>query len=150
MANKGSFKSPEKSQHKSQKINLQQSYPCPLCRGKLDPITLTDAAGCDRCHSIFEVEKDGYGMTQVEAARIWYWWGDRWKQSSKIFKENQTEPQRGNESQHYQEFAFFRIILILSSAILLCLLVKAPEFILGFTILILLLLIIWRFLPHNF
>lgn len=146
---KGSSKFQPKSQHKSQKINLQQSYPCPLCRGNLHSIALTDAVGCDRCHLILEVTADGYGMNQVGTdTRIWYWQGDRWKQFSKIFKENQMGTHV--HERRDRNFALIGFILILSPAILLCLLARVPEFILGFAILTLLLLISWRFSPYNF
>jgi hypothetical protein len=126
---------------KSHKIDLQQSYPCPLCRGKLQPITLTDAVGCDRCHLIFVAEEDGYTMMQVGVnARSWYWCGKQWNLSDRKLKENQ----------HFAEFTFIRLILILCVVILLCLLTKTPEFLLGFTLIVLLLAISWRFLQRNF
>jgi len=126
---------------KCHKIDLQQSYPCPLCRGKLQPITLTDASGCDRCHMIFTVEEDGYGMTQVGVnARVWYWFGDQWNLLTK----------KNIENQHLAEFAFMRLILILCVVILLCLLAKTPEYLIGFAVLMLLLAISWLFLPRNY
>jgi len=76
---------PHLKSHKAQKIDLQQSYPCPSChrQGKLNPIALTDAMGCDRCHLIFVVENEGYSLILLGGLdryrRDWYWMGDRWQ-----------------------------------------------------------------------
>lgn len=71
--------------HKSkyQRIDLQQSYPCPCHRkGCLVPIALTEALGCDRCQEIFVVDESGYKIEQVAVhylyKPIWQWTGDHW------------------------------------------------------------------------
>jgi hypothetical protein len=67
---------------KPQKIDLQQSYPCPSCLGKLQPIALTEALGCDRCHLIFVIA-DEQNLMQLGGVgryyRAWHWLGDRWQ-----------------------------------------------------------------------
>ena len=70
--------------HKPQKIDLEQIYPCPCPRkrGKLKPILLTDAFGCDRCSLLFELEKEGYSLRQVGGIDsqhyAWQWIG-KWQ-----------------------------------------------------------------------
>jgi hypothetical protein len=72
---------------KAQKIDLQQFYPCPSCqrKGTLQPIALTDALGCDRCHLIFVVQDDGQSLVLLGGIdayrRTWYWVGDKWELS---------------------------------------------------------------------
>jgi hypothetical protein len=69
---------------KAQKIDQQQTYPCP-CRRKarLNPIVLTDAFGCDRCSLIFVVEDNGYSLVQLGGIdpyrRAWQWIGTKWQ-----------------------------------------------------------------------
>ncbi|MBD2176510.1 hypothetical protein H6F42_06225 [Pseudanabaena sp. FACHB-1998] len=70
--------------HKPQKIDLEQIYPCPCPRkrGKLKPIALTDAFGCDRCSLLFELEKDGYSLLQVggiDSQRHTWQWVGKWQ-----------------------------------------------------------------------
>ena len=51
---------------KAQKIELTTEYPCPCRRrGRLLPITLTEAFGCNRCQQIFVVEDSGYALEQL-------------------------------------------------------------------------------------
>jgi hypothetical protein len=70
--------------HKPQKIDLEQIYPCPCPRkrGKLKPIALTEAFGCDRCSLLFELENDGYSLLQlggIDSQRyVWQWIG-KWQ-----------------------------------------------------------------------
>jgi hypothetical protein len=70
--------------HKPQKIDLEQIYPCPCPRkrGKLKPIALTDAFGCDRCSLLFQLENDGYSLLQVggieSQQHAWQWTG-KWQ-----------------------------------------------------------------------
>ncbi|MCS6958640.1 MAG: hypothetical protein RMK91_01145 [Pseudanabaenaceae cyanobacterium SKYGB_i_bin29] len=67
-----------------QKIDLQQSYPC-VCprKGRLNPIMLTDALGCDKCASIFTVAEDGNSLVQLDAIDpfqgCWHWDGKCWR-----------------------------------------------------------------------
>jgi hypothetical protein len=65
-----------------QKIDLHQSYPCPCCRGQINPIILTEAFGCDRCQKIFTLQDNGYIIEQVSnphpQRNSWQWDGKRW------------------------------------------------------------------------
>lgn len=69
---------------KTQKIDFNAEYPCPCPRrrGRLIPITLTEAMGCDRCQQIFVVEEGGYVLEQLSTTypykRAWRWTGYRW------------------------------------------------------------------------
>ncbi len=68
---------------KTQKIDLSLDYPCPCRRhGRLVPITLTEAFGCDRCQQLFVVENNGYVLEQLATSypykRAWRWMGNRW------------------------------------------------------------------------
>jgi hypothetical protein len=69
---------------KAQKIDPLQSYPCPCPKkyGKLIPITLTDALGCDRCSSIFTIEDDGFSLVQLGGIapyrHAWQWVSSKW------------------------------------------------------------------------
>lgn len=70
--------------YKIQKIDHQADYPCPCRRsGRLNPITLTEAFGCDRCQQIFVVQEDGYVMEQLSThypyKRAWRWTGQQWR-----------------------------------------------------------------------
>ena len=69
--------------HKIKKIDLNSEYPCPCRRkGKLKPIVLTEALGCDRCQQIFVVKKDGQIIEQLSSIyqkKSWQWTGNRWK-----------------------------------------------------------------------
>lgn len=82
--------------HKPQKINQDQIYPCPCPRkrGKLKPIALTDAFGCDRCSLMFQLENDGYSLLQLGGLdayrRTWQWIG-RWKPSSEYSQYSHPE-----------------------------------------------------------
>jgi hypothetical protein len=69
---------------KAHKIDLQTAYPCPCRRqGRLSPIALTEAFGCDRCHQIFVVKEGGYLLEQLSThypyKRVWYWTGQQWR-----------------------------------------------------------------------
>ncbi len=70
--------------HKPQKIDLEQIYPCPCPRkrGKLKPIALTDAFGCDRCSLLFQLENDGYSLLQlggIESQQHTWQWIGKWQ-----------------------------------------------------------------------
>ncbi|HIK46180.1 MAG TPA: hypothetical protein IGR64_15050 [Leptolyngbyaceae cyanobacterium M65_K2018_010] len=70
--------------YKSQKIDQNADYPCPCRRnGRIKPITLTEAFGCDRCQQIFVVQEDGYVIEQLSShypyKRAWRWTGHQWK-----------------------------------------------------------------------
>ena len=68
---------------KVQKIDFNVDYPCPCRRrGRLIPITLTEAFGCDRCQQLFVVEDSGYVLEQLSTSypykKAWRWKGNRW------------------------------------------------------------------------
>jgi hypothetical protein len=70
--------------HKPQKIDPAQIYPCPCPRkrGKLQPIALTDAFGCDRCSLLFQLENDGYSLLQlggIDSQRHTWQWIGKWQ-----------------------------------------------------------------------
>ncbi|MGF1570766.1 MAG: hypothetical protein ACFCVD_22275 [Nodosilinea sp.] len=70
--------------YKSQKIDQNADYPCPCRRsGRIKPITLTEAFGCDRCQQIFVVQDDGYVIEQLSThypyKRAWRWTGHQWR-----------------------------------------------------------------------
>lgn len=75
--------------HKAQKIDLNTEYPCPCPRrrGRLIPIVLTEAMGCDRCQQIFVLEENGYVLEQLSTTypykRAWCWTGSRWNTAHK-------------------------------------------------------------------
>ncbi len=69
--------------HLNHKIDLNEEYPCPCRRkGKLSPILLTEAMGCDLCQQIFVVTETGKEIEQLSSVypykRRWCWNGKRW------------------------------------------------------------------------
>ncbi|MGL5082925.1 MAG: hypothetical protein ACRC8A_15680 [Microcoleaceae cyanobacterium] len=72
---------------KAQKIDLNGDYPCPCRRrGRLVPITLTEAFGCDRCQQIFVVDETGYSLEQLSThypyKQVWRWTGHQWSRTT--------------------------------------------------------------------
>ncbi|NJK57533.1 MAG: hypothetical protein HC939_16755 [Pleurocapsa sp. SU_5_0] len=69
--------------YKIHTIDLTCEYPCPCRRnGKLQPIILTEALGCDRCQQLFVVKKDGQTIEQlsfVYQKKSWRWTGHGWQ-----------------------------------------------------------------------
>lgn len=70
--------------YKSQKIDQNADYPCPCRRqGRIKPIALTEAFGCDRCQQIFVVQEEGYVIEQLAThypyKRAWRWTGHQWR-----------------------------------------------------------------------
>ncbi len=68
---------------KNHKIDFNADYPCPCRRrGRLVPIALTDAFGCDRCQQIFVVQDNGYVLEQLSThypyKKTWRWTGNQW------------------------------------------------------------------------
>ncbi len=65
------------------KIDPDREYPCPCHKGKLLPITLTEALGCDRCRRIFTIQADGYAIEELAAnypyKRRYVWTGTAWQ-----------------------------------------------------------------------
>ncbi|HEY9297170.1 MAG TPA: hypothetical protein VIQ31_12525 [Phormidium sp.] len=71
---------------KAQKIDLNSDYPCPCGRrGRLVPIVLTEAFGCNKCQQIFVVEDNGHAIEQLSTTypykRAWHWTGSRWSKA---------------------------------------------------------------------
>jgi hypothetical protein len=69
--------------HPSEKIDLNTEYPCPCRRqGRLKPIILTEALGCDRCQQIFVVDESRYAIEQLSTyhpyKQVWRWTGQQW------------------------------------------------------------------------
>ena len=65
-----------------QKIHLDREYPCPCyLHGQLQPIVLTEAFGCDRCHRLFVLQADGLTIEELATIypykRRYYWNGKR-------------------------------------------------------------------------
>jgi hypothetical protein len=98
--------------HKPQKIDLEQIYPCPCPRkrGRLKPIALTDAFGCDRCSLLFQLENDGYSLLQLggieSQQHAWQWTGN-W------------QPIRGNSQQARLEIALMYMASVLFFALII-------------------------------
>ena len=68
---------------KAQKIDFNSDYPCPCRRrGRLVPITLTEAFGCNRCQQIFVVQDNAQVIEQLSTTypykRAWRWSGHQW------------------------------------------------------------------------
>jgi hypothetical protein len=78
--------------YKSQKIDLDNEYPCPCRRkGRLQPITLTEAFGCDRCQQIFVLKENGQVIEQLSTIyqkKAWRWTGYRWTNISVNWAKN--------------------------------------------------------------
>jgi len=75
---------------KPQKIDLNSEYPCPCRRrGRLVPIALTEALGCNRCQQIFVVGENGYAIEDVSAAypykQTLHWTGHQWSRVNHRF-----------------------------------------------------------------
>lgn len=68
---------------KDKPIDLKREYPCPCRReGKLQPITLTEAFGCDQCQQIFVTDKEHQYLEPVvnlsPYQKKWSWNGKKW------------------------------------------------------------------------
>jgi hypothetical protein len=79
--------------YKSQKLDLSADYPCPCRRrGRIVPIALTEAFGCDRCQQIFVVQDDGYVIEQLSThypyKRAWRWTGQVWRLDRSVLSTN--------------------------------------------------------------
>jgi len=71
---------------KTEKIDLNTEYPCPCRRrGRLKPIVLTEALGCDRCQQIFVVDESRYAIEQLSTyhpyKQVWRWTGHQWSRA---------------------------------------------------------------------
>jgi hypothetical protein len=79
---------------KFQKIDISADYPCP-CRhkkGKLLPIALTEAFGCDRCKRMFVLKENGVVIEELSYVYpykpTWRWSGNRWIQVNTSWANN--------------------------------------------------------------
>jgi hypothetical protein len=78
---------------KSHKIDLSQDYPCPCRRrGRITPIALTEAFGCNRCQQIFVVEDSGQVLEQLSGTypykKAWRWNGRQWRTANSYIGDN--------------------------------------------------------------
>jgi hypothetical protein len=78
---------------KAQKIDLNIDYPCPCRRrGRLVPIVLTEAFGCNRCQQIFVVHDNGYVIEQLSTnypyKQAWRWTGHQWNKAYSGLRDN--------------------------------------------------------------
>ncbi|HEY9852067.1 MAG TPA: hypothetical protein V6D28_21515 [Leptolyngbyaceae cyanobacterium] len=78
---------------KAQKIDLNTDYPCPCGRkGRLMPIALTDAFGCNRCQQIFVLEEKEQVIEQLSTTypykKAWLWTGSKWHRAHTRLREN--------------------------------------------------------------
>lgn len=78
---------------KNHPIDLNSEYPCPCRRkGRLLPIILTEAMGCDRCQQIFVVTDEGEYIEQLNPSypykKKWHWNGKRWISTQKPWQES--------------------------------------------------------------
>ncbi|HBK98193.1 MAG TPA: hypothetical protein DD001_13225 [Microcoleaceae bacterium UBA10368] len=73
---------------KAPKIDLNGDYPCPCRRrGRLVPIVLTEAFGCNRCQQIFVLDESGQVIEQLSTnypyKQAWRWTGQQWNRSNR-------------------------------------------------------------------
>ncbi|MDX2255211.1 MAG: hypothetical protein NW214_06835 [Pseudanabaenaceae cyanobacterium bins.39] len=125
-----------------QKIDSEQIYPCPCVRnrGKLKPIALMDAFGCDHCSLMFEINEDGYKLLQLGGLshypQSWQWVG-KWQ----LVREPLPP---------FQFISFWGYILLAAFVLLLLLWVFNLRTAIGIPLTILLLsfvgLLVWRML----
>lgn len=78
---------------KSHPIDLNSEYPCPCRRkGRLKPIILTEAMGCDLCQQIFVIEENQEYIEQLNPTypykKRWEWTGKRWISPQKSWQES--------------------------------------------------------------
>ncbi|MGL5807134.1 MAG: hypothetical protein ACRC11_17125 [Xenococcaceae cyanobacterium] len=78
--------------YKIQKIDLSNDYPCPCRRrGRVHPIVLTEAFGCDRCQQIFVLKENSQVIEQLSSIyhkKAWRWTGGRWTNVSANWTKN--------------------------------------------------------------
>ncbi|MGB8685725.1 MAG: hypothetical protein WCD53_00075 [Microcoleus sp.] len=73
---------------KAPKIDLNGDYPCPCRRrGRLVPIVLTEAFGCNRCQQIFVLDESGQVIEQLSTnypyKQAWRWTGQQWNRANR-------------------------------------------------------------------
>lgn len=81
------------SLRKHKPIDLNCEYPCPCRRkGRLKPIILTEAMGCDKCQQIFVVGENQEYIEQLNPTypykKRWRWIGKRWLSVEKPWQNN--------------------------------------------------------------
>lgn len=62
-------------------LELQEIYPCPVCRvGKISQMPMMETMACDFCHEIFTVnlEEQQIKMPSRQPPLIWRWNGFKW------------------------------------------------------------------------
>lgn len=101
---------------KTVKIDLNSEYPCPCRRkGRLLPIILTEAMGCDRCQQIFVVTDEEECIEQLTPSypykKKWRWNGKRWILTQKPWQ----------ESYFYLTLSCFLASIIISTPLLITL-----------------------------
>ena len=74
-------------------IETNREYPCPCRRkGKLLPIVLTEALGCELCQNIFVLSPQAKSIEQLNISypykKVWYWTGRKWITKGKPWQEN--------------------------------------------------------------
>lgn len=123
------------------KIDLNREYPCPCRRqGKLLPIILTEAMGCDSCQQIFVLTENGQFIQEVSSSypyqKVWSWNGKRWYSI-------------GNSWQQQKIFLTLMIVIIIVSIIIFVpLVIQSPNKFLIFLTLIcalIIVLFVWLF-----
>lgn len=78
---------------KNTPIDLNCEYPCPCRRnGRLKPIILTEAMGCDKCQQIFVLAENKEYIEQLNPIypykKRWRWIGKRWINAQKPWQES--------------------------------------------------------------
>ena len=69
---------------KQRTLNLDDSYPCPICRqGSIQAIVLTEAFSCEFCRHIMSVDISTQQVQVVDSSQplTWVWNGQRWQLS---------------------------------------------------------------------
>ena len=71
---------------KPQQVDPQKEYPCPCCRGQINPLVLMEAWGCARCQKIFALRDNDCTLEQVSTPHLysWQWNGQGWRSTKSI------------------------------------------------------------------
>lgn len=63
-------------------LNLNDTYPCPLCRhGQIQTLVLTDAFACNFCRHILAADLSKQRVSVIDSTQkiTWRWEGQRWR-----------------------------------------------------------------------
>ncbi|MEM6435938.1 MAG: hypothetical protein AAF773_19110 [Cyanobacteria bacterium P01_D01_bin.115] len=63
-------------------LNLDDSFPCPVCRqGQIEAIVLTEAFSCSFCRHILAANLDDQQVKVVDSSQplLWEWTGQKWQ-----------------------------------------------------------------------